>query len=647
MRYRPEIDGLRAVAVIPVILFHAGFTLFSGGFVGVDIFFVISGYLITTILIEDIENNRFSILKFYEKRARRILPALFCVMIACIPFAWMWMLPHQMRQFSNSLIAVSLFISNILFRRENGYFSAASDQKPLLHTWSLSVEEQYYLFIPIFLFLFWRFRKDRIFLIIVALTAISFTLSELGSVRDPVGNFYLAHTRAWELLAGSIAAFLVQKHGVKENNTLSLLGICAIFFSIFSYTEETPFPSVYTLVPVAGVFALILFAGRETFTAKILSEKSLVGIGLVSYSAYLWHQPLFSFARLFLNGNQSFYIMVLMCLITALISFISWKFIEKPFRNRDFISSKLLLTLSVIGVSAFIIVGFCGRIADGFQSRISISADEPFPALTAAAVKEWEFNGEPKHPEMKYYSDQLNRFGSGKESIVLVGDSHAVQYGDAFGALRHKNATLLDEKSIFVGNLKFPPTIMDLDLPENTTTVALSYFWNLNYKSSYINTYIRCCGKGPNGVAGITYEPASNVEMDIIDNHIRQFITELMRKKIRVIIILDSPFGEEFNPQSIVDLNRSFNISVMSNPLLRKEVPLDIMLNRSEPARSRLIAIAHEFNLKVIDPLAYLCNSKACRKFSDKGFIMYKDYDHLSLRAIMSEADYIYGILKY
>lgn len=150
MKYRPEIDGLRALAVVPVIFFHAGFEMFGGGYIGVDVFFVISGYLITTILIEDIENDRFSILKFYERRARRILPALFVVMAVCLPFSIMWMLPSQLEYFSRSLIAVSLFVSNILFWRESDYFGEASEEKPLLHTWSLAVEEQYYLIFPDF-----------------------------------------------------------------------------------------------------------------------------------------------------------------------------------------------------------------------------------------------------------------------------------------------------------------------------------------------------------------------------------------------------------------------------------------------------------------------------------------------------------------
>jgi peptidoglycan/LPS O-acetylase OafA/YrhL len=268
MKYRSEIDGLRALAVLPVILFHAGFEIFSGGFVGVDVFFVISGYLITTILIDDIENDHFSLLNFYERRSRRILPALFLVMLVCIPFAWTWMLPSQWQDFSQSLVAVSLFSSNILFWSESGYFDLSAEEKPLLHTWSLAVEEQYYVFFPIFLFLAWRSGKNRVFWMVVVMAVISFLLSEWGWRNKANANFYLAPTRAWELLAGSITAFIVQKNGVQKNNFLALFGLASIAFSIFYYDESTPFPSVYALVPVVGVVLRILYADKETFAAK-------------------------------------------------------------------------------------------------------------------------------------------------------------------------------------------------------------------------------------------------------------------------------------------------------------------------------------------------------------------------------------------
>src|SRR6056300_1366961 len=219
-------------------------------------------------------------------------------LIFCMPLAWMWMLPYQMKDFSQSLVAVSLFAANVLFWRESGYFDAAAEEKPLLHTWSLAVEEQYYVLFPIFLVLAWRFGNVRVFWVIVVMAAISLLLSEWGWRNKATANFYLAPTRAWELFAGSIAAFIVQKQGIQKNNHLATLGLAAIVFSIFFYDETTPLPSVYALVPVLGVVLLVLYADKATFAAKLLSMKGFVGIGLISYSAYLWHQPLFAFARI-------------------------------------------------------------------------------------------------------------------------------------------------------------------------------------------------------------------------------------------------------------------------------------------------------------------------------------------------------------
>ncbi|MDC0992886.1 acyltransferase [Alphaproteobacteria bacterium] len=244
MKHRAEIDGLRALAVVPVILFHAGFELFSGGFVGVDVFFVISGYLITTIIIEDLANKRFSIIHFYERRARRILPALCFVMMICVPFAWTLLSAASLNKFGNGLIGVSVFLSSVVFWRQQGYFAESAELNPILHTWSLAVEEQYYVLFPLFLVLAWRFGKSRVFWMIVVIASISLLLSEWGWRNKETANFYLAPTRAWELFAGSIAAFIVQKQEVQKNNFLALLGFATIIFSILVYDENTPSPSV-------------------------------------------------------------------------------------------------------------------------------------------------------------------------------------------------------------------------------------------------------------------------------------------------------------------------------------------------------------------------------------------------------------------
>ena len=271
MKYRAEIDGLRALAVIPVILFHADIELFSGGYVGVDVFFAISGYLITSIILEDIQKKNFSISNFYERRARRILPALYFVMFACIPFAWLWIYPSQMIDFSNSLIAVTLFVSNILFWKETGYFAAAAEEKPLLHTWSLAVEEQYYLIFPIFLLLIFRFSKNKVFWIIFIIAIVSLTLSEWGWRNKPSANFYLAPTRIWELLIGSISAFIIQDKGVQKNNILAFFGLLAILLSIFLYDENTPFSSLHTCSRVRSNNVYIIWR-RKNFSRTFFRQ---------------------------------------------------------------------------------------------------------------------------------------------------------------------------------------------------------------------------------------------------------------------------------------------------------------------------------------------------------------------------------------
>lgn len=440
LKYRAEIDGLRALAVVPVILFHAGFDLFSGGFVGVDVFFVISGYLITTILVEDIENKRFSIVNFYERRARRILPALFFVMACCIPFAWMWMLPSQLKDFSQSLIAVSLFVSNVLFWRESGYFAVAAEKAPLLHTWSLAVEEQYYIVFPVFLFLAWRFGKNRVFWMIVVFAAISLGLSEWGWRHYATANFYLAPTRAWELFAGSIAAFIVMKRGVRKNNMLALLGLAAIIFSIFAYDENTPFPSVYALVPVLGVVLLVLYANEETFAAKVLSTKLFVGIGLISYSAYLWHQPMFAFARIRSIAEPSEFLMIALGAVSFILAIFSWRYIERPFRARQKISKNFVFAFGFMVMSVASVIGIIGHIYSKELTFIRY-ADDAAKTKTYVALEDAK-NGSPVFIESNRYNNgeckfsALNLTGHVAEAllqcnekygpgILVLGDSHA------------------------------------------------------------------------------------------------------------------------------------------------------------------------------------------------------------------------------
>lgn len=361
MKYRSEIDGLRALAVIPVIFYHLNLELFNGGFVGVDIFFVISGYLITSILLGDLEKNKFNLVKFYERRARRILPMLFFITLLCIPFAWYFMLPSQIKDFSQSIAAVSLFTSNFLFLKESGYFDPSTEIKPLIHTWTLSVEEQFYIIFPLFLISVKNLGRLRIFYFIIIIAILSFILSEIVIHFNKKINFYILPTRAWEILLGSIAAFMIYKREKGGNNFFSLVGLFLVFFSFFFFSEKIPTPSFYTLLPVLGTMLIILYADKDTIVTKILSTKILVSIGLISYSAYLYHQPLIAFSKIILNYQITFIFKLFLVVLTFILSFYSWKYIEKPFRNKNFLDQKKIFLLSFLAIIIFFTLGFSGH----------------------------------------------------------------------------------------------------------------------------------------------------------------------------------------------------------------------------------------------------------------------------------------------
>lgn len=435
MRYRPEIDGLRTVAVVPVILFHAGFKIFSGGYVGVDVFFVISGYLITTIILSELEEGCFSLSHFYERRARRILPALFTVMACCLPFAYVWMLPDQLEAFSKSLLAVVVFASNILFWSEEGYFASAAELKPLLHTWSLAVEEQYYLLFPLFLMVLWRFGKHTLLFAVVALTLVSLGLSEWGWRNAPSANFFLAPTRAWELFTGSICAFLLLGREPRANNLASMAGLGLIVFAILFFDEHTPFPSVYALAPVAGTALVILFAGGGTLVARLLSTRGFVGVGLISYSAYLWHQPLFAFARLRDVHEPSAIVMGSLAILAILLAWITWWFVEQPFRKRAPVFPRTRRTVFVASGAVglvFMSIGLAGYLGDGFKWRLT---PEQLEIEKFAQYPTQEIYEEGRcflRPEQDYlaYSETCTAKGTG---AMLIGDSHAAALASYLG----------------------------------------------------------------------------------------------------------------------------------------------------------------------------------------------------------------------
>jgi len=365
MKYRAEVDGLRAIAVVPVILFHAGISTFGGGFIGVDVFFVISGYLITSIILVEMDDGRFSIRRFYERRARRILPALFFVIAVCYPIAWVLFLSADFYDFSASVLAAASFWSNIFFWLQSGYFAPASELQPLLHTWSLAVEEQFYILFPLFLMLSWRWGRLAIMAIMALAFIVSLWLAQWGAYNMPHANFYLLPTRAWELLIGAFTAFYLFKREIQTSlwlsNLMSAIGLLAILYAVFFFNKDTPFPSVYALVPTVGTALIILFAQPRTFVYSLLSVKILVWVGLISYSLYLWHQPIFVFARYSLLDFSTPHIVVAI-MATVIAALISYFLVEQPIRYKAFrkqsqvfaaatIASLSMIALSILGTS--------------------------------------------------------------------------------------------------------------------------------------------------------------------------------------------------------------------------------------------------------------------------------------------------------
>ncbi len=438
--YRPEVDGLRAISVLAVILYHAGFTTPSGGFIGVDIFFVISGYLITSIILNDLRDGTFSFLSFYERRARRILPALFLVLLVCLPFAWHWFLPGDMEEFTRSVIAVATFSSNVLFWRESGYFDTAAELKPLLHTWSLAVEEQYYILFPILMVFLFRYSRKLIGAALVILMLASLAASQWGAYNEPTATFYLLPTRGWELLVGSLAALHLQYNRQSDRVLLSrsmeLIGLAGIFLSIFLFTKNTPHPSIYTLVPTISVALIILFSRPGSLVHGILGSRILSGIGLISYSLYLWHFPVFAFYRYRFSENPTDGPWLLMIALIFALSYASWRYVETPFRNRTVISGRRIFVSSGLASLMFLTFGIGGQVTQGYVSRSQMDGLE----IAIPTVEDVYCHNSGNRSISQIRSDDICTVGDGPVRTAVIGDSHAGALFDALDDLgkRHE-----------------------------------------------------------------------------------------------------------------------------------------------------------------------------------------------------------------
>lgn len=656
LSYRPEIDGLRALAVLPVILFHAGFQWISGGYVGVDIFFVISGFLITSIILKEKEAGHFSLLRFYERRARRILPALFAVMAACLPLAWQLMTPGQLVDFSHSLIAVTLFVANILFWRTSDYFAPTADEQPLLHIWSLGVEEQYYLLFPLLILLVWRRGLVRTTQVVALVAVVSLALSEWSWRHHATANFYLPHTRAWELLVGSLLALLSVRqplhHLIPSRGVINVLagtGLGLILFAIFTFDRKTPVPGLYALAPTLGTALILAFARRDTWVGKLLSTRWLVAVGLVSYSAYLWHQPLFAFARLHDPNEPASRVFALLTLLTLALAWLSWRFVEQPFRNKNRVSRPAVLAFALAGSLAFIAIGVTGSINKGFENRVGGQVSEIFHGLRQ---DKRELCGATAGRDVAPATTVCNR-GDARQpvTIAVLGDSHAdalySRLGDLFARLQ-RNGTLLtytgcppvmgvfraDEDSSHRCQ-EYNQAVFDLLANEPAIdTVILAARWSLYMESARFD----------NGEGGI--EPSDNsillapvtedarwknddaLRRSMVAARIRASVSHYLDSGKTVILVYPVPEVGWHAP------------NLMAHYLKNNLVPdhhystaYDVFKTRSQAANQALDEIPDHPKLLRIKPELIFCNTWLADRciFAIDGKPLYFDEDHLSL----------------
>ena len=440
MQYRKEIDGLRAIAVCTVILYHAGFTAFSGGYIGVDIFFVISGFLIFRLILEELSLGIFSFSKFYQRRIKRILPALFLVIFCTIAPAYLILIPEDFAEFSRSIVATSLFVPNVFFWRDTGYFNSDVDLKPLLHTWSLGVEEQFYLIFPILLFFIYKFARNYMIFFFVFVAFISLLLAEHFVLNKPAATFYLLPTRIWEFLSGGLLAMLFKCYSIPSLNkimaeVLMTLGLLLIGLAVFTFDKSTPVPSMYLFFPILGTMLIIVFGEQETMVGSLLRSRIFVFLGLTSYSTYLWHQPILALVRQQSLDTPGLLIIMSCIVATLLMGFLSWRYFELPIRRYEFASKSKVFIIALCASCIFITFGIFVHLKNGFQAHYIANLD-------LRQQKVWESFASDKYTESecryRLNTEKLNserfekcrqRYGA---AIVILGGSHGMDFFNSF-----------------------------------------------------------------------------------------------------------------------------------------------------------------------------------------------------------------------
>lgn len=629
MKYRSEIDGLRCLAVMAVVFNHAGYALFSGGFVGVDVFFVISGFLITAIIRDEIAAGRFTFRSFYERRARRILPALLLVILTTLPFAWWWLMPQDIVKYTKSILSILTITQNFFFERQVGYFEPEASLQPLVHTWSLGVEEQFYLLFPLAMIFLTARRLSQVLL----MTGFaSLLLSIYMLPHDPSAVFFLLPYRAWELLAGALAAIYAAKmSNMMRSPTLVCLmpvfGIFLILGSVIGYSENTAFPGVNALLPVVGTVLILTFCSVNDPVGRILSTRIFVGLGIISYSVYLWHQPVFALFRHrfgeFLFERYS----IALVMLTIILAVASYYLVEKPFRR----SASKTTVVFVVGVTAALIIS-----SGGYMYSIARKSPEATPAFAAAKERTTPYF-------LKYLQRPVPDFRCGEEdevgfTVCNIGDQRAPQtvalWGDSFARTTWPGLDKVLQQT-GLGGLTFHqsacPPILGIKVegaacrPETHDKILKSITENPEIK--YVIVY------------GNFTRALSSDFISILGENDKQ---EGLRKSFLSTKKMLAGFGKKL-------------ILIEEGPYFTKDVTRNMVFNVQKGLLKPEVIVRPEFQdyvsmLKVLKPLVdiyistedFFCKGDICPSVDEKGKMVIYDQTHLTIEYACLLSKYVF-----
>jgi peptidoglycan/LPS O-acetylase OafA/YrhL len=603
-KYHPHIDGLRAVAIASVVLYHAGVAAFSGGFVGVDVFFVISGYLITEILVRDIVAGRFSILAFYDRRIRRIFPALFTVLFFIPVLAWFLFPDRALKDLSDGIVATVLFLSNALFWWRYGYFNQNASTEPTIHTWSLAVEEQFYIAFPILLFLLYRGGRARAVPWLVGLALLSLGLSAWCAYHFPRAAFYLTPFRAWELLLGSLLALGVFPVFGQSwlRQAEAWIGIALIACAALLFTPQTVFPGLNALFPCVG--AALLIRAEGTMPARLLSLRPVIFLGLISYSLYLWHWPLFVFAKAWNIGDltavQSFAVVMLSVVLAAL----TWHYIENPFRKRGVASQRpVVFAAAGVAIAAGFTAGILGHVNDGWPQRLPQEALRFERGLDDSSPRRKQCHDDDAH--LHSYEEKCVYGAPGTvPRYAIWGDSHAVELAAALGEVAGEYGQSLVQISYS-------------DCPPSFGDEALSGSGCRDHNNAMFQKLIADRTKK-------TIFLISRYREKLSEDGFRAAVTGLLAAGKKLVLIYPFPDAEDSVPNMLASAvmagrdPKSFSISY------------DTYRAETEKAFSFLDSLPHTGNVMRIYPHTRLCSQTACAMSKD-GVPLYFDSNHISM----------------